>query len=71
MLTIANVLRRMETISAHAAKGDYDAAHNEEDRLHRDALATIATGRLNREEATTLADEAFKSTRIQFSRKTA
>lgn len=68
MLTIANVLRRMDTIREQANKGDYEAAHSEEDRLHRDALATIASGRLNREEASTLADEAFKSTRIKFAR---
>lgn len=47
---------------------DFEAAHSEEDDLHRDVLWYIATGYLTLEEARELAYEAMRTRTIRFGR---
>lgn len=56
---------RVEVVRALAAAKDYEAAHGEEDALHRDVLAAIAEGTGT---AAGLAKEALRTTELDFPR---
>ena len=62
-LTAEDIARRLAAI--HALHGDDEAAHGEEDRLHRDVLAAIAAGA---PDASLLAAAALRTETLGFSR---
>lgn len=62
-LTAEDIARRLAEI--HALQGDDEAAHGEEDRLHRDVLAAIAAGA---PDASLLAAAALRTETLGFSR---
>lgn len=66
-MTPEDVRRRTAEIRAIAARGDEEAAHGEEDRLHEDVLRAVAGGA---EKAAELAAEALRTRKIAFARYT-
>jgi hypothetical protein len=71
VITIPQVIATVDEIRFHARGGDDERAHNAEDTLYGEVLATIASGKLTAAEAAALALEASMAASVEFSRYTA
>lgn len=65
-MTLNEAVEALRAIREAARDGDYESAHGLEDKLHRDVLATIASG--NAMSPVHLAAAALLSGDIQFER---
>lgn len=66
-MTLGQIRQRLNRIASSALRGDYDAAHSEEDRLFVEVLRAVADGKAGPTEARA----ALRSKELIFVRRTA
>jgi hypothetical protein len=68
MMTLNDVDEGVAEVRRLVGRGDREAAHSEEDKLHQKVLLTIARERLTETEMRNLADRALTTRDISYER---